>query len=80
MDNSDRTGHEQTGAREVTVEDLLKSESSVLRRIGDDIREGQHNITAHMSYSSGHRSSGAHNSHTSSSPVESPLVHSDPAE
>jgi hypothetical protein len=63
---------------QLTVEDLLTSESDVLRRIADDVRQGRQDTTAHNSFSTGHRSSGAHNSHTSSSPIETPLATSDP--
>ena len=48
----------------LTLDDLLKSESAVLKRIGLQAIEGP--IAAgHYSSTSGHNSSGSHGSHTS---------------
>lgn len=55
----------------LTLDDLLSSESAVLRRIAE---EAQVEIQAagHYSSTSGHKSSGSHSSHTSARP-ETPL-------
>ena len=55
------SSHEQ-----LTLEDLLQSESAVLRRINDDFqRDGDLTMASHNSTTTGHNSSGVHTSHTS---------------
>lgn len=50
----------------LTLEDLMQSESAVLRRINDDFRQDEgHAMASHNSTTSGHNSSGTHTSHTS---------------
>lgn len=50
----------------LTLEDLMQSESAVLRRINDDFQQDEGNTMAsHNSTTSGHNSSGTHTSHTS---------------
>jgi len=48
----------------VTLDDLLKSESAVLQRIGQQAVEGPA-AAGHTSSTSGHNSGGSHQSHTS---------------
>ena len=55
---------------ELTLADLLKAESEVLRRIGRNPTESQPG--AHYSNTWGHNSSGSHSSHTSAK-AERPL-------
>lgn len=50
----------------LTLEDLMQSESAVLRRINDDFQQDEgFAMAAHNSTTSGHNSSGTHTSHTS---------------
>jgi hypothetical protein len=55
---------------DLTLGDLLKAESEVLRRIGQNTTERQ--SSGHYSNTSGHNSSGSHSSHTSAK-AERPL-------
>jgi hypothetical protein len=55
----------------LTLEDLLASESSVLRRLGQE-QTTNTPTTAHYSNTGGHNSSGGHSSHTSAK-IERPL-------
>jgi hypothetical protein len=48
----------------VTLDDLLKSESAVLQRIGLQVMDGP-TAGNHNSSTSGHNSGGSHQSHTS---------------
>lgn len=55
-----------TSHQELTLEDLLQSESAVLRRINEDFqRDGDLTMASHNSTTTGHNSSGIHTSHTS---------------
>lgn len=50
----------------LTLEDLMQSESAVLRRINDDFQQDEGLAMAgHNSTTTGHNSSGSHTSHTS---------------
>lgn len=50
----------------LTVEDLMNSESVVLRRLNEDFQnEDGLNMASHNSTTTGHNSSGVHTSHTS---------------
>ena len=51
----------------LTIEDLLQAESEVLDRIAKELIDQEPRMMArgHNSRTSGHRSSGSHNSHTS---------------
>lgn len=50
----------------LTLEDLMQSESAVLRRINDDFQQDEgRTMAGHFSSTSGHNSSGQHASHTS---------------
>ena len=56
----------------ISLDDLLQSESEVLRRIAEEIDAPPH-AAGHSSTTSGHRSGGTHSSHTSAKP-ERPLA------
>lgn len=58
-------------AVELSLQDLLEAESTVLRRVGQLSKESQ--LGSHFSNTTGHSSSGSHSSHTSAK-VERPLV------
>ena len=60
-------------SKKITTKDLLKSESEVLKEIGSELEGGSADRSAgyHSSHSSGHSSSGGHNSSTAQ--VETPL-------
>ena len=58
-------------AADLSLQDLLEAESTVLRRIGQLSKE--HQLGSHFSNTSGHSSSGSHSSHTSAK-VERPLA------
>ncbi|VTY39420.1 Uncharacterised protein [Xylophilus ampelinus] len=50
----------------LTLEDLMQSESAVLRRINEEFQQDEGNAMAsHNSTTNGHNSSGTHTSHTS---------------
>jgi hypothetical protein len=53
--------------REISLDDLLAAQSSVLTRIARDLEEldDRHPSMAHNSMTTGHNSSGTHTSHTS---------------
>jgi len=57
----------------VSLDDLLSFQSDALNRIARDV-EDDSVVTAHNSLSSGHRSGGSHNSHSSQSQIEYPLA------
>ena len=57
----------------LSLDDLLSSQSDALNRIARDPDDG-FVTTAHTSFSSGHRSSGSHASHSSASQIEHPLA------
>ena len=57
----------------LTLQDLLNSESEVLRRVArDQVSENQ--TTAHTSTSGGHKMGGTHTSHTMNARSERPLL------
>jgi len=56
----------------VTLEDLLKAESEVLRRIGESQSGEGPTMSGHYSSTNGHTSGGSHTSHTSAR-IEKPL-------
>ena len=57
----------------ITIEDLMKSESQVLNYIAEELNSenAERPSMSHMSHSSGHSSRGGHNSSTAK--VERPL-------
>ena len=57
----------------ITIEDLMKSESQVLNYIAEELNSenAERPIMHHLSHSSGHSSRGGHNSSTAK--VERPL-------
>lgn len=57
----------------ITLDELLSSESSMLQRIGRELEDEVVLMAGHSSTTSGHRSSGSHSSHSSSSMIEHPL-------
>jgi hypothetical protein len=56
----------------ITLDDLLKSESAVLQRIGKEAMDGP-KAAGHTSSTTGHNSGGSHTSHTSAK-TERPLA------
>ena len=63
---SDITAHSKNSEHQITLEDLMASESAVLKRLAEDFQEDDsHVMSAHNSTTSGHNSSGTHTSHTS---------------
>ena len=56
----------------LTLDDLLKAESAVLRRVGRNYGSGERAMAGHNSTTTGHNMSGSHSSHTSAK-VERPL-------
>ena len=72
MTNNQQSTDDGAGAEaELTLKDLLESESEVLRRLGN-ISSGSPQMAGHNSSTSGHNSMGSHSSHTSSQ-IERPL-------
>ena len=64
MNNSDAEKLKSESA--LTLDDLMLSESAVLRRINDDFKRDEGSTMAsHYSSTGGHNSSGTHSSHTS---------------
>lgn len=60
---------------QLTVADLIQSESEILQRIGEDIDAQKDGVmmAGHYSNTGGHTSKGAHSSHTSKAMKENPF-------